>query len=146
MPAYHAFNHAILAVRLPKDVLLPAIAPIYNHPRLGRLLVFDPTNEHVPFGQIPDYEQGNWALLVTPDGGELIQVPHPPPAANCIERTGQYAHSAYGLLLVRPRILGNKSSTVLEEKEPRRAAVPPAQAPPSQTAATPVADTGDQPR
>jgi len=90
MPAHHAFNHAILAIRLPEDVTLPSTAPIYRHPRLGRLLIFDATDEVTPLGQLPDYLNASWALLVTPQGGEFIQTPRPPAAINGVQRTGKF--------------------------------------------------------
>jgi len=98
MPAHHAFNHAILAIRLPEDVTLPSTAPIYRHPRLGRLLIFDATDEVTPLGQLPDYLNASWALLVTPQGGEFIQTPRPPAAINGVQRTGKFVLDASGSL------------------------------------------------
>ena len=170
-----------------------------QHPRLGNLLFFDPTNETTPFGQIGGYLQANYGLLVTPEGGELMQLPEEPAPMNSIQRTAQltldptgtlngtvsemrvgdrawiererlrtvtkdidrikpieslladslsefritsakfinrvqtdlpfgfeysfqspnYAKHAGDLLIVRPRVLGTKSSGLLETKEPR---------------------------
>ena len=52
-------------------------------------MFFDPTNELTPFGQIGGYLQGNYGLLVAPDGGELVQLPAQPPAMNSIQRTAK---------------------------------------------------------
>ena len=199
-PANIGFDHAILAIKLPPGVADPSLVATIQHPRLGSILYFDPTNELTPFGQIGGYLQANYGLLVTPEGGELVELPEQPPAMNSIQRvatltldpTGtlkgevtekrlgdrawgerwrlrtvtkstdqikpiedllagslslfqitqasvmnlnqtdqpfgfrynfvaqNYAKNAGGLLLVRPRVLGVKSSGILETKEPRR--------------------------
>jgi hypothetical protein len=198
-PAHHGFNHAILAIKLPDDLKDSSLIAVMQHPRLGRILFFDPTNPLTPFGQIGGYLQANYGLLVTPDGGELVELPQQPSAMNSIQRVAKltlgadgvlkgevqemrvgdrawterwrlrlvtnntdrikpiesllagslsnfqivkasivnfehtdqpfgfdysfqadnYAKNAGNLLLVRPRVLGNKSSGVLETKEPR---------------------------
>jgi hypothetical protein len=201
MPAnIAAFNHVILAIKLPPNVASPSLTATVQHPRLGTLLYFDPTNELTPFGEIGGYLQSNYGLLVTPDGGELVELPRQATAMNSIQRTGKltldstgtltgdvsetrvgdrawsergrlravnkntekvkpiedllagslsifhithatidnlnqtdqpfgfhysfeaqnYAKNAGGLLLVRPRVLGIKSSGLLETKEPRK--------------------------
>jgi predicted transglutaminase-like cysteine proteinase len=199
-PAYNAFNHVILAIKLPDEVRDPSLIAVMQHPKLGRILFFDPTNDLTPFGQIRGDLQANYGLLVTPDGGELVELPQEPSAMNGIQRTGKltldangilkgdveemrlgdhaaserrrlrtvtknadrikpiesllagslpsfqivkaslinfeetdrpfgfryafqsdsYAKLAGNLLLVRPRVLGSKSSGILETKEPRR--------------------------
>src|SRR5215471_18312338 len=47
-----AFNHAIIAIQLPKDVSSPSLTATLDHPKLGKILFFDPTDELTPFGQI----------------------------------------------------------------------------------------------
>jgi hypothetical protein len=204
MPAnIGAFDHAILAIKLPPDLVSPSLLATKAHPKLGTLLFFDPTNELTPFGQIGGYLQANYGLLVGPDGGELVELPREPAAMSGIERTGKltldpsgkltgevkesrigdrarmersrlravtssadqikpieellagsmslfhithatvlnlnqtdqpfgfnytfeaenYAKNAGGLLLVRPRVLGVKTSGLLETKEPRKFSV-----------------------
>ncbi len=198
-----AFDHVILAVKLPANVSDPSLVATVQHPRLGRVLYFDPTNELTPFGEIGGYLQGNYGLLVTPEGGDLVELPRQPSAMNSIQRTGtltldptgtlkgdvnetrlgdrasserwrqrtvtkdtdrkksiedvlagslslfqltratvlnlnqtdqpfgfkysfeaqNYAKNAGGLLLVRPRVLGVKTSGLLETKEPRKFAI-----------------------
>jgi len=199
-PPHRAFNHVIVAVKVPDGLNDPSLIATMPHPKLGRILFFDPTYELIPFGQIRGGLQGNYALLVTPDGGELIALPQQPPAMNSIQRTAKltldnsgmlkgevkevrlgerasserwalraavkdtdrikpietllasslssfyithasvinlqntdqpfgfdytfessnYAKNAGGLLLVRPRVLGNKGFSFLETKEPRK--------------------------
>jgi len=200
-PAHNAFNHVIVAIKLPDDVKDPSLVAVMQHPKLGRILFYDPTyDEFMPFGQIGGYLQANYGLLITPEGGELVQLPQQPSTMNSVERVGKltlddkgelkgevkevrlgdrasaerrrlrnvtrnedrikpiesllagslpmfhithaslvnldrndqpfgfnytfesdsYAKNAGNLLLVRPRVLGNKSSGVLETKEPRK--------------------------
>jgi hypothetical protein len=69
-----------------------------QHPKLGRILFFDPTNDLIPFGQLPGYLQANYGLLVTPDGGELIELPQEPSTMNSIRRTAKLTLSPTGRL------------------------------------------------
>jgi transglutaminase-like putative cysteine protease len=199
-PAHSAFDHVILAVKLPEGLDDASLVAKLNHPKLGKILFFDPTDRLTPFGQIRGALQANYALLVTPDGGELIALPQQPSAMNSVTRTAKlilddkgmlqgevkevrlgeraaserwalrmvtkdvdrikpiesllanslshfqitkasiinlnltdqpfgfnysfvadnYAKNAGGLLLVRPRVLGNKGLGILETKEPRK--------------------------
>jgi hypothetical protein len=200
-PAYKGgFDHVIVAIKLPDGVADNSLAAAMVHPRLGKVLFFDPTDEMTPFGQLHGALQANYGLLVTPDGGELVELPQLPPTMNGIERTAKlslsasgtvngevqetrvgdrawsqrwalrtvtkdadrikpietllshslgtfqitkasvgnlqltdqpflyyysvvaqnYAKTAGNLLLVRPRFIGNKSSDLLETKEPRK--------------------------
>ena len=98
-PSRGAFNHMILAIHLPDDVKEGNLYAIVNHPQLGRLLIFDPTSQYTPLGYIPWYEQENYGLLVTPDGGELIPLPLLPPATNRVLRTGKLSLSPQGDLI-----------------------------------------------
>jgi hypothetical protein len=202
-PAIRWFNHEILAVRLPGDVKDSSLVAVLEHPKLGRLLIFDPTDEWTPFGQLRGELQSNYGLLVTQDGGELLKLPQLPTSRSGVQRTAKlklspngtlsgdfvetrlgdaglwqrmtlksvtkeadkikpietivshslstfqitkasvsnlnltdqpfgyqyslvaenYAKNAGNLLLVRPRVLGSKSSDLLETKEPRKYAV-----------------------
>ena len=194
------FNHVVLAIKIPANVSDPSLVATIQHPRLGPVLYFDPTNELTPFGEIGGYLQANYGLLVTAEGGELVELPEQPSAMNSIQRSGKltldpsgtlkgevhetrlgdrasaerwrlravtksadqikpiedllagslslfsishasienlshtdqpfgfnytfeardYAKNAGGLLLVRPRVLGVKTSGLLETKEPRK--------------------------
>jgi hypothetical protein len=83
------FDHMILAISLPEASYAKSMPAMYQHPKLGRLLIFDPTNEYVPFGQIPYYEQDNYGLLVGEQGGDLIHLPLSPPEANGVLRNAK---------------------------------------------------------
>lgn len=88
-PPQANFNHMILAISLPEASYPKPMPAMYQHPKLGRLLIFDPTNEFVPFGQIPFYEQDNYGLLVGDQGGDLIHLPLSTPEANGVTRNAK---------------------------------------------------------
>lgn len=90
------FDHAILAIRLPDDVVDTTLYAIVKHPKLGRILFFDPTNEYVPVGYLPWYLQDTYGLMVTPDGGELMSLPLLPPSTNRLLRTAKFNLNATG--------------------------------------------------
>jgi hypothetical protein len=112
-PAHIGFNHAIIAIKLPDDVDSKSLIATIQHPRLGKLLFFDPTHELVPFGEIGGYLQANWGLLVTSDGGELVELPKQPPSMNSIQRTAKLQLDATGTLKgdVQEKRLGDRAWT-----------------------------------
>jgi len=98
-PAYKGgFDHVIIAIKLPDGVTDSSLAAAMVHPRLGKILFFDPTDEMTPFGQLHGALQANYGLLVTPDGGELVELPQLPPTMNGIQRTAKLSLSASGTL------------------------------------------------
>lgn len=90
------FNHAILAIRLPDDVKDGAFFAVVNDPKLGRLLIFDPTSEYVPLGYLPSRLQDSYGLVIAPDGGHLVSMPLLPPATNRLLRTAKFSLSPAG--------------------------------------------------
>jgi hypothetical protein len=199
-PAARWFNHMILAIKLPDGTGDSGLTAVLQHKTLGRLLIFDPTDDMTPFGYLRGELQANFALLVQDSGGELIELPKLPASMNATRRSAKltlspngtlagdvseirvgdralyqrlalrsaatekdkvkpiesvlaeslsnyrlthatvtnlthndqpfgyeyslivdnYAKTAGNLLLVRPRVLGSRSSALLETKEPRK--------------------------
>jgi hypothetical protein len=97
-PHIDGFNHVILAVQLPPGLTDPSLMAVMQHPKLGRILFFDPTDHLTPFGQLRGALQGNYGLLVAPDGGELVELPQLPPAANALDRSAKLTLDAQGNL------------------------------------------------
>jgi transglutaminase-like putative cysteine protease len=95
-PSIGAFNHVILAIRLPAAA--PDLYATIEHPKLGTLLLFDPTSTATGFGILPLDEEGGHALLVTGDGGELITLPTTPARANQLRRTAKLQLDVDGTL------------------------------------------------
>ena len=112
-PAHSGFNHVITAIKLPDGLSDPSLIATIQHPKLGRLLFFDPTNDLIPFGQLPGYLQANYGLLVTPDGGELIELPQQPSTMNSIRRTAKLTLDKNGTLKgsVEELRLGERASS-----------------------------------
>jgi Transglutaminase-like superfamily len=97
-PAHSAFDHAVMAIRLADNLNDPALVATLQHPKLGKLLFFDPTNQFTPFGEIGGYLQDNYGLLVAPDGGELVKLPRQPATMNGIQRNAKLALDSTGNL------------------------------------------------
>ncbi len=83
------FNHVILAIPLPADVPADGLSAVVDTKRFGKMLIFDPTSEYTPFGYLPYYEQENYILISTPQGGELVHLPLADPATNKFVRTAK---------------------------------------------------------
>ena len=113
MPAHNGFNHAITAIKVPDDMPAASLVATMQHPKLGKILFFDPTDELTPFGQIRGELQDNYALLVTPDGGELIGLPQQPSSMSSIERTATLTLDPSGTLRgeVKEMRLGDRASS-----------------------------------
>ena len=75
-PTPFQFNHAILAVAVGDAVQLPTVVATEKQ---GRLLFFDPTDEHTLLGDLPAQLQGT-KVLVTVEGGPLVTLPVLPKA------------------------------------------------------------------
>lgn len=90
-PAAQQFNHCIVALAAGD-----AQGPVVTHPRLGRLLVFDPTDESTPLGELPVEEQGSLGILMVREAGALIRLPLLPPERNRTERSNEVTLAADG--------------------------------------------------
>ena len=93
-PSPAQFNHMILAVQLsqPANVSATLATP------LGRLLLFDPTDDKTPLGDLPFYEQGSYALLCAGEKGDILQMPVAAPEANLLSETVDAALDTTGKL------------------------------------------------
>jgi transglutaminase-like putative cysteine protease len=92
------FNHVILAIRLPVDGVMPDAYAALRHDKLGKLLVFDPTDGSTPLGYLPPSLQSNRGLLVTDAGGELLTLPLLPPSVNRVLRVATLTLDKTGAL------------------------------------------------
>jgi hypothetical protein len=90
------FNHVILAIRMPAEVPDTVLYATRQHPSLGKLVFFDPTDDTTPLGYLPTSLQKNHGLLVTDSGGELLELPLLPPPTNRLLRVGKITLSASG--------------------------------------------------
>jgi hypothetical protein len=92
------FDHMILAIAVPKGDSSENLATVVNT-KSGKYLIFDPTDQYTPVGQIHYDLQGSYALLVTDGGGELILIPVLPPIDNQIKRVAHLKLQPDGSLL-----------------------------------------------
>ena len=104
-PSPYQFNHCIIGVKVGDEV---EAATIIKHPSLGRLLIFDPTDEDTPVGDLPDYLQGSLALVAAGEAGDLIGMPVIPIDSSKLERRIEAELNPDGLLAatVRERSAG----------------------------------------
>ncbi|HKF57192.1 MAG TPA: DUF3857 and transglutaminase domain-containing protein [Blastocatellia bacterium] len=82
-PSPQQFNHCIIAIKVKDDT---RASTIVEHPTLGHLLIFDPTDPYTPVGDLPEDEQGSLALIVAGDAGRLMAMPVTPPEDNMVQR------------------------------------------------------------
>ncbi|MDD2765405.1 MAG: DUF3857 domain-containing protein [Opitutaceae bacterium] len=66
------FDHAVVAIAVDPSVDLPSVVQV---DKLGRLLLFDPTDKYTPVGDLPQYLQGTRVLLLSRDCEGLLEVP-----------------------------------------------------------------------
>jgi len=92
-PSPMQFNHAIVAVKISPTTNLPTVL---EHARMGRLLIFDPTDPVTPVGDLPCEEQGSYALVIAGSEGDLVKLPQLPPETNRIDRVVEAGWNAGG--------------------------------------------------
>jgi Domain of Unknown Function with PDB structure (DUF3857)/Transglutaminase-like superfamily len=98
VPTPWTFNHAIVAIKLPKDVDPITLYASVDDPKLGKLLFFDPTSEMTPFGLLPAGEQNSYALVITGNGGALLKMPMVAPPINRLLRVAHLQITPEGAL------------------------------------------------
>jgi len=96
-PTLGAFNHVISAIPVTAEQA-KGLRAVVDHPKLGKLLLFDPTSTLTPFGELPSYLQASRGLLVMDGGGELIDLPVHAPDANQLRRTAKLQLDTSGTL------------------------------------------------
>ncbi len=96
-PSPIQFNHCIIAIKVSDET---RAATVITHPTLGRLLIFDATDDNTTIGDLPEHEQGSWALLVAGESGSLVRVPVTPVEGNFLERQIEAHLAADGSLAV----------------------------------------------
>lgn len=119
-PAVQQFNHCIVAVRAPEG----AVGPVVDHPKLGKLLLFDPTDPATPLGDLPESEQGSLALIVTREPGAVVRLPVLPTGSNRVERRNEVVLAADGSIHAVVTELSTGQSGAAERRHYRSLAPP----------------------
>jgi transglutaminase-like putative cysteine protease len=120
-PSPQQFNHCIIAVKISDQT---QAGTIVQHPTLGRLLIFDPTDSETPLGDLPAYLQGSLALIDSREAKELTQMPVTTPETNHLERNGTLILRADGTLSGTIQELANGQTAVRFRSEFRRLSRP----------------------
>ncbi|HKV35112.1 MAG TPA: DUF3857 domain-containing protein [Pyrinomonadaceae bacterium] len=109
-PSPQQFNHCIIAVKVSDAT---QASTVIQHPKLGRLLIFDPTDSETPIGDLPDHMQGSLALLDSKLATELVTMPTTPPEMNQLERIATLQLQADGA--IAGQILENAKGQIAVE-------------------------------
>lgn len=93
-----AGNHMIAAIQLPPDYKPKDLYSVVTAKSGKRFLIFDPTWEKTPFGDIESNLQGSTALLVDGADSQAIHIPVLAPERNLVERKAKYTLTDNGEL------------------------------------------------
>lgn len=91
-------DHMIAAIEIPADVNDARLQAVVNGNDGKRWLIFDPTNERVPVGYLPPYEQGSYGILCAGAGSQVIALPVLSPDASVAEHKGTFTLAEDGTL------------------------------------------------
>ncbi len=91
-------NHMITAIEVPADVQDSRLMAIVKGKDGKRYLIFDPTNERAPVGNLPSYLQGSYGILAAGASSQVIALPVLGPDANGNDRKGVFTLSPDGTL------------------------------------------------
>lgn len=91
-------DHMITAIELPDDVNDARLQAVVKGNNGKRYLIFDPTDERTPVGNLPANEQGGYGLLAAGDASQVIALPVLPPDFNGTDRKGTFKLAADGTL------------------------------------------------
>lgn len=85
-PTLATFDHMIVALPVT-EALRPAVEKFPSYDPKNRILWMDPTSDSDPVGQLPEMDQGVYALIAYPDHGDLQRIPEAPPERNGMDYT-----------------------------------------------------------
>jgi hypothetical protein len=91
-------DHMITAIEIPAEVQDPRLKAIVKAKDGKRYLIFDPTDERTPVGNLPSNEQGGYGTLAAGAASQVIALPVLAPDANGTERKGAFTLASDGTL------------------------------------------------
>jgi hypothetical protein len=91
-------DHMITAIEVPADVQDVRLKAIVKAKDGKRYLIFDPTNERTPVGNLPYYEQGSYGTLSAGAASQIVSLPVLDPDASNKERKATFTLTADGTL------------------------------------------------
>jgi hypothetical protein len=80
-------NHMIAAIEVPKGYSSPKLRSVVTAKTGRQYLIFDPTSEKTPFGQLEHELQGGYGALVEGNDSQIVALPVLAPELNAIHRT-----------------------------------------------------------
>ncbi|HEX3377656.1 MAG TPA: transglutaminase domain-containing protein [Candidatus Acidoferrales bacterium] len=86
VPTLATFDHMIVAFPVSAEIRA-AVEKLPSYDSQNQILWLDPTSETDPLGQLPEMDQGVFALISYPNRGDLQRIPQAPPAENGFEYT-----------------------------------------------------------
>ncbi len=91
-------DHMITAIEIPAAVNDPRLMAIVKGSNGKRYLIFDPTDERTPVGNLRSDLQGSFGTLAVGPASQIIELPVLPPDANGNVRKGVFTLAADGTL------------------------------------------------
>jgi hypothetical protein len=91
-------NHMITAIEIPEDWKDPRLMAVVTAKDGKRYLIFDPTDERTPVGNLPSYLQGGYGLLAAGPSSQILELPILDPTASGTDATGKFTLDADGTL------------------------------------------------
>jgi hypothetical protein len=91
-------DHMITAIEIPAGYNSPRLHSVVTASTGRRYLIFDPTWNKTPFGQVEHELQGSYGILMEGSDTEAIRLPVLDPAWNTIHRSADFHLSADGAL------------------------------------------------
>jgi Domain of Unknown Function with PDB structure (DUF3857)/Transglutaminase-like superfamily len=83
-------DHMIAAIEIPKGYDSPRLRSVITAKTGRRYLIFDPTWEKTPFGQLEHELQGGYGVLLEGADSQVVQLPVLAPELNRIHRTASF--------------------------------------------------------
>jgi hypothetical protein len=96
-PSLHG-NHMIAAIQIPDNYQSPSLRSVVKADNGHRYLIFDPTWELTPFGQLEHGLQGSYGILLEGPESQVIQLPVLAPDRNTIRRNASFELKPDGTL------------------------------------------------
>ena len=91
-------NHMVAAIEIPKGYDSPRLRSVVTAKTGKRYLVFDPTWERTPFGQLENNLQGSFGVLIEGKDSQIIELPVLDPGLNTVRRSASFTLQADGSL------------------------------------------------
>jgi transglutaminase-like putative cysteine protease len=91
-------DHMIIAIEVPAEVQDSRLKAIVKGADGKRYLIFDPTDERTPAGNLGSYLQGGYGLLAAGASSQIMALPVLGPDANGTEQKGSFTLAADGSL------------------------------------------------